>query len=113
MAIRLHVATLGRFEVEHSSDCAVPGYVIISPSQSAATLSDLSPDALTQLGTVLLGVYSSMNSRKKPHHRGLVAVPIASDLHAVGPGPSCTDRVSETDPIRSLLSLQACCGGVR
>jgi diadenosine tetraphosphate (Ap4A) HIT family hydrolase len=52
--VRFKLITLGEFKVEHCSDCALPGYLIVSPAAKAvATLSELPAEALAQLGPVL------------------------------------------------------------
>jgi diadenosine tetraphosphate (Ap4A) HIT family hydrolase len=51
--MQFELTTRGGFKVEHCFDCAVPGYVVVSPVQPAASLSDLSVDVLAQLGPVL------------------------------------------------------------
>jgi diadenosine tetraphosphate (Ap4A) HIT family hydrolase len=56
MPVHFELATLGGFRIEHCFDCAVPGYLIVSPVQTAASLSDLPAGAVAQLGPVLLAV---------------------------------------------------------
>jgi diadenosine tetraphosphate (Ap4A) HIT family hydrolase len=54
--MQFELTTRGGFKVEHCFNCAVPGYLLVSPVQPAASLSDLSVDVLAQLGPVLSAV---------------------------------------------------------
>ena len=64
--MHFELTTLGGFRVEHCFDCAVPGYVVVSPVQPAASLSDIPPDVLAQLGPVLSVVNRAIQSVVAP-----------------------------------------------
>lgn len=54
------------FKIEHCFDCAVPGYILLSPVEPAAALSDLPADALVQLGPVLSVVNRAIQTVVSP-----------------------------------------------
>jgi diadenosine tetraphosphate (Ap4A) HIT family hydrolase len=51
--VHFELTTRGGFRIEHCFECAVPGYLVLSPVQPAASLSEIPADVLAQLGPVL------------------------------------------------------------
>ena len=64
--MHFELTTQGGFKVEHCFDCAVPGYVIVSPLQPAASLADLSAAVLGQLGPLLSAVNRAIQAVVAP-----------------------------------------------
>jgi diadenosine tetraphosphate (Ap4A) HIT family hydrolase len=64
--MQFELTTRGAFKVEHCFDCAVPGYIVLSPIEPAAALSDLSADVLAQLGPMLSVVNRAIQSVVSP-----------------------------------------------
>ena len=51
--MHFELTTCEGFKVEHGSDCALPGYLVVSPVRAAASISELPAGVLLQLGPVL------------------------------------------------------------
>lgn len=64
--MQFELTTRGGFRIEHCFDCAVPGYVVLSPVQPAASLSDLPVEVLAQVGPVLSAVSRAIQSVVAP-----------------------------------------------
>lgn len=64
--MHFELTTRGGFRIEHCYDCAVPGYIVLSPAQTAASLSDMPADVLAQLGPVLSTVNRAIQSVVAP-----------------------------------------------
>lgn len=64
--VQLGLAILGGFRIEHCCDCAVPGYLIVSPVRAAASLSDMPVDVLAQLGPALSAVDRAVQTVIEP-----------------------------------------------
>jgi diadenosine tetraphosphate (Ap4A) HIT family hydrolase len=64
--MHFELTTRGGFKVEHCFDCAVPGYIVLSPIEPATALSDLSGDVLVQLGPVLSVVSRAIQAVVSP-----------------------------------------------
>lgn len=54
------------FSLEHPDNCGIPGYLILRPLTAVNSLSDLAPEALTELGPLMARAMAAIQKVTSP-----------------------------------------------